>query len=71
MAFVAGAKVIFGVLGPLIRFRKQQPPGKCRVHLGSEAFEDLVCFGKIFVARAFTLDEVWNRVESQPIDAQL
>ncbi|MGF6748239.1 hypothetical protein OKW36_003875 [Paraburkholderia sp. MM5482-R1] len=71
MAFVFVAEILLHVLGPLVRLGEQHPVRVLGVDGRANPLQDLVRLRQVLVVGAFTFDEVWHRIEPQPVDAHV
>ncbi len=71
VALVAVTEVGDRVLGPLVRLGEEHPVAVVGVHMSAHALQERVRLGQILAIRAITLVQVWDRVEAEPVDAQL
>jgi hypothetical protein len=58
VAFVAFAKILLGVLRPLIGLREQEAIRIIRIEGRTDLLQDLVGLGEVLVVRALALDQV-------------
>ena len=70
IAFVAVAKVLARVLGPLVGLGEEQPTGEARVHRRAQLLDHLMGLGEVLVGRPLAHAEVGDRVEAQPVDPE-
>jgi hypothetical protein len=71
VAFVALTEIVLGVFRPLVRFGEQHAARIGLVELGADALEHRMGFGKVLVVGAFAFDQIRDRIEPQPIDAEI
>ncbi len=71
LAAVLAAEIQLGIFRPLVGFREQHAVGIMCIEFRADFFQYLVGFRQVFVIGAVALDEIWNRIQPQTIDAQV
>ena len=71
VALVAVAEVLADVLGPHVRLGQEQPVAVTLVQPAPELLDDLVGLAQVLVAGAVALDQVRDRVQTEPVDAHV
>ena len=71
VAFVAIAEIGPRILGPLVGLRQEQPVWIVLFHFGAELLQHRVRLRQVLVVGAVALDQVRDRVETQPVDAHI
>src|SRR5438132_1026375 len=71
VAFVSGAEVGYGVVGPLICFGKQHAVGILRINAATKFLEYPVGLYQIFATCPLPLYQIRHSVETKTVDAEV
>ena len=70
MTFGSVTEICRRVLGPLVRFRDENPAGEMLVRVGAEFLQKPVRFWKVLAVGAFTFEQIGDCVKSQPVNPE-